>query len=192
MVESQPNVYREGKQLVVPIEGAVFPKRCVKTNAELEAADYRLVLDLLPAQIHGPPTAIQQVAELAAVLLHPAARVLELAGKRRLRFTVGLSPQRQASNRRNKRCGLLLVIVGPLLGVVLGAILANNFPNQDGSPLLVAPLVGLAAAVLVMLAGIVLFGVGSMAIVRVSRSDGRHVWLDGAGSDFLASLPQSR
>ena len=44
---------------------------------------------------------------------------------------------------------------------------------------------------LLMIAGIVLFAIATMSTLRVIRSDGTYVWLEGACPEFLASLPES-
>ena len=48
-----------------------------------------------------------------------------------------------------------------------------------------------AIGMILMIVGIILFGMASMSTLRVIRSDGKYVWLEGAGSEFLATLPES-
>ena len=65
----EPNVYRDDKWLVVPVEGVVFPNRCVKTNEPVDAANYTFEADLLLNQLQVPESAGEQAANAAARLL---------------------------------------------------------------------------------------------------------------------------
>lgn len=51
MPQDQARLFKERDAVVAPIENAQFPSRCVKTNAPVDSADYKIVIDLSPSQI---------------------------------------------------------------------------------------------------------------------------------------------
>jgi len=182
----EPNVFCDGKWLVVPLRGAVFPNRCIKSNEPVEAADYVFHADLFRHQIQQPRTG----AETATRLLF-GSTVAAIANKQRLRFHIGLSQERQATARMWWRLGLGLVIVGPILGVFLAAGSAYLTESMFGTPSPAIAIAGGSLGMILMIVGLVLFGM-SMMTLRVKRSDGMFLWLAGASPQFLASLPQTR
>ncbi|MCO6042943.1 hypothetical protein NG895_03385 [Aeoliella sp. ICT_H6.2] len=185
---TEANVSRESRWLVVPLEGAIFPPRCVKTNDAVDTADYLFEADLLRGQIQVDESTGEQAARL--LLGRSGRAVMEFVNRRRLKYRIGLSPAYQAIARKRWRLGIAMVIVGPILAFALsfaGAFLTGDFDN----PLAPLPLGGLVIGILVMIAGIVLFGMAGMSLLRVIRSDGVFVWLEGANPDFLDSLPES-
>jgi hypothetical protein len=140
-----PNINRDGEYLVVPIEGAVFPGRCVKTNAPIDGPFYTLDTDLLWQQAHVPETDDQQMANAIARSVFGATggAMLDLSRKRRLRYEIGLSRDRQRIAKRRWWTGLLLVIVGPILGIVLGVGAAEITERATGIASLPLTIAGL-------------------------------------------------
>ena len=188
-----PNLCRDGNWLVVPIENAVFPNRCIKTNQPVESPTYLFVTDLLWQQVQVPESGGQQAANAAAKALFGGVggAVLDLARKRRLKYQIGLSEEYQVKAKKRFRWGLALVVLGPILSVVLGTILGVLTQSIFGHPIVPLILGGFALGFIMMLVGIILFAISSMGILQVKRSDGRSVWFDGANREFLATLPES-
>ena len=126
----QPNVYRDGRCLVVPLEGAIFPKRCVKTNRPVDDADFAFEADLLRSQLQVPKSAGEQAADVAAGAIGGRAgrAAVELINKRRLKFNIGLSDERRTRAQQRWRYGLGLAIGGPIsdwLGVQVWFIIGG-------------------------------------------------------------------
>jgi hypothetical protein len=189
----EPNVYRDGRWLVVPLEGAVFPRRCVKTNQPVDAASFAFEGDLLRQQLQVPKSAGEEAADAAAGTLAGGVGqvAVELINKRRLKFNIGLSDERQTRSRQRGRYGLGLAIGGPILGFALGGGLAAAVGQSNETLALTLAFVGVGIGMVLMIIGLVLFGMASMSLLRVIRSDGTYVWLEGAHPTFLATLPES-
>ena len=189
----EPNVYRDGRWLVVPLEGAVFPRRCVKTNQPVDAASFPFEADLLPLQIEVPQSAGEEAAEAAAGTLAGGVGqvALELINKRRLKFNIGMSDERQRRLRHRWRYGVGLAIAGPILGSVVGGGLAAAVGQSNETLAMTLVFLGAGMGTALMIVGLALFGMLSIPVLRVARSDGTYVWLEGAHPDFLATLPES-
>ena len=189
----QPNVYRDGRWLVVPLEGAIFPKRCVKTNRPVDDADFAFEADLLRSQLQVPKSAGEQAADVAAGAIGGRAgrAAVELINKRRLKFNIGLSDERRTRAQQRWRYGLGLAIGGPVLGIALGGGLAAGIGESNETLAMTLAFVGVGIGMVLMIIGVVLFAIASMSLLRVIRSDATYVWLEGAHPEFLASLPES-
>jgi hypothetical protein len=177
-IPSEPNVYRDRNWLVAPVENAVFPYRCVKTNNLVEAPNYSFIADLLP-QHFGPVSGSEGSA------------LLSIARKRRLKYSIGLSSDLQAKANSRWRWGLAMVVFSPLVAIALGAGALIVTEKLFGKPSFVLGIAGGAVGFTLFVVGIVLFAMSTHAILRVIRSDGNYVWLDGAHVAFLMQLPES-
>ena len=94
------NLYRDGKWIVAPLERAEFPNRCVKTNAEVSQADFKVVSDLFPRQILVPQTRGEKATEIISTILIGRG-MTELASiTQKKRFMLG-SPTMHAESLKN-------------------------------------------------------------------------------------------
>jgi len=189
----ESNIYQDGRWVVVPVEDPVFPARCIKTNAPVKGTSYVFEADLLRNQLQVPKSGGEQAAQAAARVLFGkvGGAAVDLMSKRRLKFNIGLSDEREALAKKRWRLGIAFVIVGPILAVVLGAGAAQMTERMNGSPSLPLAIAGGTVGMLLMVAGIVLCAMASRSTLIVIRSDGKYVWLEGACDDFRASLPES-
>ncbi len=183
-------IARDGRYLVVPIEGARFPRRCVKTNKDVERSNFLVELDLLPQVVRRPDSSGQQVARgLADGLLGGAGgAMLDLANKQRLSYYIGLTDRLQGRSVWLWRIGLALVIASPSISMaisVLAAIIRGDMTTDATSGIIV-----IVSFAVTLIPGLVMFGMSTMGILQVDHSDGKSVWLRGAGSDFLDTLPE--
>jgi hypothetical protein len=187
----QPNIYRDGKWIVAPLEGAVFPKRCVKTNLLVEGPRYHLEADLLRSQIQTPRSLDETAVNVLTQALFGTAggALADLARKRRLIYRISLCENEQDRSVQRRRYGLALVVAGPILGFVLAMATVFLAEQMGRQPSFGVALVGIGIGMAVMAAGVVLFGLSTHSVLRVRRSNGAYVWLEGAHPQYLASLP---
>ena len=113
--ESNVNVFRDGQLLVAPLEDAVFPNRCMKTNEPVESADFNFIGDLFPSQVNIPKSAAGRAARAAEQAVFGGGVVTELIRKRRVEFRIGLAAAQQARSKWLWRYGLALIAACPLV-----------------------------------------------------------------------------
>lgn len=185
--DSESNIYQDGRWIVVPFEDPIFPARCIKTNVPVAAADHVFEADLLGNQLQVPKSGGEQAAQAAARVLFGkiGGAAVDLMSKRRLKYNIGLSDERQALAAKRWRMGIALVIAGPILAIILGAGAAELTGSQ---PLAIA---GGTIGMLLMIAGIILFAMATYSTLIVIRSDGKYIWLEGACEEFRSVLPES-
>jgi hypothetical protein len=159
----------------------------VKTNISVPSADFTVVADLLPNQI----STTRSTGVARVVFGRVGEGIAQIAGKQQLTFKVGLCPERQKLFSQRWWLGLMLVIGGPLIGVLLGGTLPvigkTVFPFREQYLVMSGVAVGMA----ILIVGLIFFAMATLGVLRVIRSDGTYVWLEGATTEYLAALPES-
>jgi hypothetical protein len=159
---SSAGFWRKGKQLVMPLNGAL-PRRCVKCNTPVEEDQIRRKL-----YWHHP-------AVYAAVLINILvyALVALCVRKTSLAF-VSLCPQHRSSRRT--------VIILSWLCIVAGLVMTIYGFAEEMNAL------GLAGIILFL--GAIIFGIVKGRLVYATKIDKEHVWLGGCKPVFLAEFPE--
>ena len=164
-----PNARRDGKKIVVPVQGARFPLRCVKTN-EPVAADSLKMKTLWWC----PPLVFLSILLNILILL-----VLYLVFRKPVKLEIPLSAAGRGIVRKHAFIGSGVALLGLALLCVGIAYSGTAF-----------------AGLILLGAVMVLFGLIWAAIkanaLRVTNLKNGETWLAGAGEAFLASLPAYR
>jgi hypothetical protein len=151
-------VHREGDLVVIPVQGASLPPRCVVCNA---SADRRM-----KRKLYWHPPGVYALLCLGAVFYVIGALIL----RKKAEFEMGVCNE-HAARRRN---GILIGVVGVPLGfLVMGAAV-------ESSPIFIV------LGLLVMLGSLVA-AVLMVQLVSAKRIDERQAWLK-VGRPFLDSL----
>lgn len=164
------NCFRDGKYIVVPYPNAQFPNRCVKTNREVDAADYKLVFSLPPHMQKGYRDSHIQLIE--------AAKVVQM---KRITVQVGLCKELQRSRERLQVFALICCVLGLTLG--LGS--AFSMGPTSGLPSKIVGLTGLVFLV----CGVLAYVYHSYSFLTLCVFDGERLRISGASRKFLESLP---
>ncbi|OYP38550.1 hypothetical protein CGZ80_02060 [Rhodopirellula sp. MGV] len=180
--------------LVVPIAGTSFPARCIKSNASVSNADYKVVLDLLPVHLKKEPTSKtgKAVATLAAGKAGGAVfQIGEMvAKKKRMEFRVGLI-ERLKKRRKMFLIGSIVSLIGaPVAAGGLMATIINMAESAGRRPAGQEMIPVIVVGVLLFVVGIVLFAIWNMGTLRIVVSDGKYVWLGGASKEFRDQFPE--
>lgn len=149
---------REGDLAVIPVQGAIFPPRCVVCNAPAEKRMRR--------KLYWHPPAIYALLCLGALFYVIGALIV----RKKAEFEIGVCGE-HAARRRN---GLLIGWLGAPLGLILAVALVEQSPALIGLGLLVF-LGALVAAILMV------------QLVTAKRIDERQAWLK-VGRPFLDSI----
>lgn len=182
------NLFRDGNMLVVPFDGAVFPCRCIKTNQVVQSCDYSVTLDCSSLNLYNSDarlvaTAVGGKAGRAALALGEM-----LATRKRLGLNVGMCGSQKQLFRRIKFGAFGLLLGGPLIAFSI-LIPLIQFTEPGTTPNAYVAIFAAALGALLFIGGIVLFAISSLGLLRPRRMNETHVWLDGAGKEFLESVP---
>lgn len=189
------NIYRDGEYLVVPVENAVFPNRCVKTNREIDGREFRLTLDCASKSLINSD--LKAVAGVAGVLTGGTSRLGMgalataefIATRRRVKLQVGLNDKYSNRFRKVKRYAWRLMAAGILVPTVMILLLGYFAPDWSFRNRIVIPIVG-GTGFATFWIGVGLYIYYGMAILKPASLRENYAWLSGAGPDFLASLEQ--
>lgn len=156
-------VWRSGRQVLVGSDTAM-PDACVRCNAP--ANGFRLKRKLY---WHSP---YYYLLILVSLLIYVIVAVIV---RKKAVVEIGLCEQ-----HRKRRINF---IIGGWVGVVagIGLLVAGIYANTSGMMILAGIVVALVAAVV---------GISQAGVVSAAKIEKDTVWLKGAGSVFLASLPQ--
>lgn len=199
------NIYRDGDHLVAALEGAVFPNRCVVTNAATETR-FRYRAKITPRQAEDMArygarygqaalkgAALAAGAAVAAPIAVLGAAAI-IATMKTVVLEMGLSAELAARYRQRKRRALYLVFGGLAAAFLLPGLVALAidalFPGLPPATIglgVVAPLA--VIFFLTMIAGLIYFAVAVRQPLQIRTTDGHFAWFTGAHSDFLAALP---
>ena len=214
-----PNIFREGKFLVVPRSGAVFPLRCVKTNEPVDAADYPVRQKLLVSDFVSRSYGDGAGNETWGTVLRASAGVTKglqaglgaaggaiggagvlagviasIAASPVLEVRIGLSPRRRASNTLHRRLSLALLWGGAVLTFVgLIALLVVVFSVQDPrrqEDFIPIPLFGFLIGFPSVLVGAAYYMISGRPVIAPGKHDERYAWFSGSGEPFRESLPE--
>lgn len=208
---TQPNIYRDGKSIVVPRAGAIFPSRCIKTNRPVANADFSFRLKLIATHYVNRPildhsvvvdgivgmakgaqlagSAVGGVAGGAALLGHVA--MVAMSPVIDLRF--GLDARRQKSytlHRWIARGTIVLGVVAIFAALMMLFIVASRpaSPSQKSVDGILGILfAGGGAAFLI---GVFYHMIVARPLLNHQSYDDQFAWLTGANADFRESLPE--
>lgn len=176
---TEPNIYRDGKLIVAPVENAVFPNRCVKTNETVASADYSIAFEVV-VRNRG-----EKVPESKIEL---AARVM--ANRRKILMNIGLCDEKKKRSKFLKTLGLVLVTAGPILAFILAVIASPSDQSGGGGEFGVMSFVMMGIGFAIMIAGLILFALSSGSVLQVDDCFEHRIKLTGACSEFLNELPR--
>jgi hypothetical protein len=171
------NIFRDGKMVVVPMIGAIFPPRCVKTNLPVAEADFRFIDDVFPVEVRaGVPVPIYRSSKAQALA--------RLATKERVNCRVGLCQNVKNRLKLLKIIGIAVVPLGFVLTIILSVLLYEwlEYQKKEFALLPMIPLFVSTPLALVLIA------ISMKSVLSVGWSDGKFVWLSGASPQFLKSL----
>ena len=206
--DSAPNIFREGKSLVVPREGAVFPPRCVKTNEPVETADYpvrqKLLVNDFVARSYGEggeQETWQGVMRAAAGVggavggaVAMTGIIASIAASPVMEVRVGLCPSRRTANTWNRRLSLGLMVLGVLMlvgGIGFGLLIAFSIDDPlEMDKLLPVPLFSFMSGFGAVLIGAAWYWIMGRPVIAPGKHDERYAWFSGAGEAFRESLPE--
>lgn len=82
-------------------------------------------------------------------------------------------------------------MAGGPIGFIVGAILiVSNVQSAGEVPSGLGISIAAVVGALVFIAGVVMFAFWNLGILRFVYSDGKRIWLGGAGREFLEQLPE--
>jgi len=174
--DATTNAWADGNLLVVPVNDAHLPLRCIKTNEPVTATEARR-----KEFVWFPP-----IIWLSLLMTPVAFIILYYLFRQSVALDVPLSATGRRQVRRH-----FLVATGLTAGGALAliAIIMNAYTGRwaglGGGFFVLLILLGLVA----MLAGLSHDSKRGMVLRAVKLQDGR-LWLAGAGPAFLASLPR--
>ncbi|MFM7515935.1 MAG: hypothetical protein ACKO3V_03245 [Pirellula sp.] len=182
------NLYRDGGMLVVPFDTAIFPCRCIKSNQEVQSNDYTVTLDCSSSNLYNSDARLVATAVGGKVGKAALAIGEMLATRKKLNLNIGLCESKKQLYRRIKFGAFGLLIGGPLVAFAILIPLIQL--AEPGTPpnAYVAIFAAVLGAVL-FITGIVLFAISNLGLLRPRKMNETHVWLDGAGREFLDSIP---
>lgn len=170
-------MWRDGKWLVLRNTGAGFPARCVKTNQPAHDTSQDLVL-------HEP---LPGGGWWALLFGFVGVLVAQSAGKS-TSVRVPLSRQWLDDYQRRGRHGWIIIVAG-IVGFVLVTLIAIVAAAADSA--LFPWIMGcLALCPIVSFAGMIYLGRQHKPILSARKITRQFTWIDGVGTEFLASLPK--
>lgn len=182
------NLYRDGGMLVVPFDSPIFPSRCIKTNHEVQSSDYAVTLDCSSSSLYNSEARLVAAAVGGKVGKAALAIGEMLATRKKVNLNIGLCESKKQLYRRIRFGAYGLLIGGPL--VAFSILIPLIQMAEPGTPpnAYVFAFAAILGAVL-FITGIVLFAISSLGLLRPRKMNETHVWLDGAGREFLDSIP---
>ncbi|WP_438480318.1 DUF4339 domain-containing protein [Oleiharenicola lentus] len=158
------NARRDGKYLVVPVNGAQLPMRCVKTNTPVSAHEIKT-----KTLYWCTPWAA--ISILLSILIY---LILYLILRKKVQVDIPLSPAGKSIIRKHVIIATLVTLGGIALGIV--GIADTN-------------LIWLILPALLTFLGGLIYGNIKGTALRVRKLKNGEAWLAGASSEFLAELP---
>ena len=175
------NVYRDGEYLVAPIKNAEFPGRCVITNAEMEP-NYEYMENITR------DTAARMAQRAARLGSGAVAVAAAISAIKRVTLKIALSDSIASQYARTKKKIIRTIIGGAVLTFMTAA--ADFLIESPGmTPLKIAGLIACWIGLLLIIGGTIALVVYVRQPLKLVQTDGTHVWLSGAGSEFLETLP---
>jgi LSD1 subclass zinc finger protein len=171
-------LWRDGSRLVAAIEGARFPRFCVKTGVPVSDSPTRVELSWLP-------NAILWVGLFGAIGHALASQHMA----KKVSFNVPIASAWLSRRRTRRRVGWLVVALGLLW--LIGGIVGYIFALMSGMPeastrwlfpvIMLGPLISLAALLIVYLR--------LQTILTARKIDDSYAWITGVHPSFLERLP---
>lgn len=165
----QTNARADGKRVVVPVQGARLPMRCVKTNEPVAASD----MQTKTLYWCSPFVALAALLNLLIVL------ILYLVLRKKVVLDIPATP---AARRKTRQHGFIALGIA-LLGV---AAFVLPFFAPRGAIYAFIPLG------IVLLLGAAIWSVRRGTLLRVTKIKNGYAWLAGATPEFVSSLPAYR
>lgn len=159
--------WRDGKRVVVPIEGARMPARCVKTNGPVTPDQFKT------KKLYWAHPAIYFALLLNVLILF----ILYLILRKKATVAIPLSPQGRARLRTN----MAIATAGGLAGI---GLIIWPFAAFNGDRMLWLLPLGFVVVIAALI-----FGNLKATIMRVTRIRDGKAWLAGASPEYLDSLP---
>jgi hypothetical protein len=164
MAEGLSNARTDGKYVVVPVEGARLPLRCVKTNAPVTAAEAK------PKTLYWYPPLLAITILLNLLIF----LILYLIFRKRVQLDIPLSAAGRSQLRKHAAIAWLEILIA-VACFITGLV-------EPSLAWLIAP------AFVLFITGM-LYGNYKATKLRVAKLRQGEVWLAGTCPEFRASLP---
>lgn len=164
MAEGLSNARADGKYVVVPVEGARLPLRCVKTNTPVTAAEAK------PKTLYWYPPLLALTILLNLLIF----LILYLIFRKRVQIDIPLSTAGRSQLRKHAAIAWAMVLGG--VACVITSIANESF-------------IGLLAPAFILFITGMLYGNYKATKLRVAKLRNGEAWLAGTCPEFRASLP---
>lgn len=199
-------LFRQSDMLVLSLNNARFPNRCVVTNEVVDGPAFSYREKISPqkkaqamsryaasAASGFAKGAIASGAVVAAAPIAVLAPAAILAAMKTVKLQFGLSESEQHKYHRRKRLALRLVFGGLLASFGFPFVYLAAFGEPQGltfmSILLFASLVG---GTIVWIGGLIYHVVAVRQPIAIKMCDGTYAWFSGVHKEFLSGLPEFR
>lgn len=183
------NIQRDGNMLVVPFENPVFPKRCLKTNLEVNECDFSIVIESSTTKLAQSDAALAASVIGGKVGLAGLAVAEMLATRKKLPLKIGLCDSKKSLFKKLKYGSFGCIPGGPAVAIAILTLHIQIAEAAGKKPDLNMALAAVITGGVLFVTGIVLFAIANLGVLRATQRSETHVWLEGACKDFLNSLP---